>query len=197
MLCFLAGFIKELMCMKDFKFLVAFAIMVISLASCVENKTEKNKVNSDSAIVNVVDTTIYGVCGEGTMMSTLELIKDDSNTMSILISEEYGGCVLGGLLCGDRMAVTCCKMGDDMVAQKVINLTTLLGRWTSLDRNFTIKDDGHVDSNVAAESRPYTEWAIVNGNLVLNADTFEILTLGADSLVLEDDKGIFAYKRQK
>lgn len=82
------------------------------------------------------------------------------------------------------------------MAKKVINLTTLLGKWTSIDRNFDIKEGGVVESHVTAESRPYTDWKIVNGRLVLSADTFEVLDLGPDSLYLENDTVIYAFKRQ-
>ena len=53
-----------------------------------------------------------------------------------------------------------------------------------------------VESHVTAESRPYTDWKIVNGRLVLSADTFEVLDLGPDSLYLENDTVIYAFKRQ-
>jgi hypothetical protein len=78
----------------------------------------------------------------------------------------------------------------------VINLTTLLGKWQSLDRKFEIKEGGVVET-VVNEQKPYTSWKIVNGKLVLSADTFSIYELGADSLYLENSVGIFAYKRVK
>ena len=83
-----------------------------------------------------------------------------------------------------------------MRATKVINLTTLLGKWTNVARNFDIKDGGVVESHVSAESKPYTSWKIYNGKLILSTDTFEITNLGPDSLYLENDNGIFAFKRQ-
>ena len=72
----------------------------------------------------------------------------------------------------------------------------LQGRWTSLDKNFTINEDGSIESNIQAESKPYTAWTICNARLILNTDTFDVLSLGADSLELESAKGIFVYKRQ-
>ena len=87
------------------------------------------------------------------------------------------------------------KGEEENTAQKVINLTSILGKWASLDKNFEIKDGGVVESNVAAESNPYTSWKIFNGRLVLSKDTFDVLNLGPDSLYLENDKGIFVYKR--
>lgn len=182
--------------MKIKPIIFCFSMLSVILYSC-GPKTQKNTDGTilDSLSVQVPDTTLYGVCGEGTSMHSLELVKDDG-TVNIVIDEDEGSVVNGGLLAGDRMAVVCCERDGEMVAQKVLNMTTLLGRWTSLDRNFTIMEDGRVESNTAAETRPYTEWRIVNGHLVLNADTFDVVTLGADSLAIENDNGVFVYKRQ-
>jgi hypothetical protein len=79
--------------------------------------------------------------------------------------------------------------------KKAINLTSLCGRWVALDRNFEIMEDGTVVSMQNVESHPYTHWSMVNCNLVLNRDTFEVAYLGPDSLALENDRGIFVYKR--
>ena len=100
-------------------------------------------------------------------------------------------------MAGDRMAVVGNQIGDERMATTVINLTTLMGKWTSLDKNFELKEGGLVESHVQAESNPYTSWKIFNGQLLLNRDTFTINTLGADSLMLENRRGIFVYKRQK
>ena len=104
--------------------------------------------------------------------------------------------VQGGMFMGDKMAVIGYAGKEQNTAQKVINITSLLGRWISLDKNFEIKDGGVVESSVAAESNPYTSWKIFNGRLVLSKDTFDVLNLGPDSLLLENEKGIFAFKRQ-
>ena len=167
------------------------------LASCNGGKTDNADAQRDTLNAGVADSTIYGKCGEGSMMHTLELVTDEGKTLTFTIDEENGSDVQGGMMSGDRMAVTYYKTADENIAHKVINLTTLLGRWTSLDKNFTINEDGSIDSNVPAESKPFTAWTICNAKLILNTDTFEILTLGADSLELESAKGIFVYKRSK
>ena len=106
--------------------------------------------------------------------------------------------VQGGLLVGDRLAVIEGQAVDgDPTARRVINLTTLLGKWTSLDKNFEILEGGVVKSSVKAERNPWTSWKILNGQLLLNRDTFSIDNLGSDSLYLENREGIFVYKRQK
>ena len=101
------------------------------------------------------------------------------------------------MLVGDRMAVIGYKnQYGEMLASKVVNITTLQGRWTSIDKNFEIQEGGIVASSVKAESHPWTSWKICNCKLILNSDTFEIDNLGADSLYLENHHGIYAFKRQ-
>lgn len=131
-------------------------------------------------------------------MSTLELITDGGDTLHYVIGEDIDGRqpVMGGLLAGDRMAVVGTKSNGELIANKVINLTSLQGKWTSLDKNFEIEEGGTVHSFVKAEAHPWTSWKILNGQLLLNTDTFDINELGEDSLYLENKEGIFVYKRQ-
>ena len=166
------------------------------LSSCNGGKTDNSEPQRDTLNAGIADSTVYGKCGVGTMMNTLELVTDDGKTLTFTIDEEKGSDVQGGMMSGDRMAVTYYKTVDENIAHKVINLTTLQGRWTSLDKNFTINEDGSIESNIQAESKPYTAWTICNARLILNTDTFDVLSLGADSLELESAKGIFVYKRQ-
>lgn len=177
-----------------FVFALAFAAYLIG---CNEKKANKDVVRQDN-VPTIKDSTIYGVCGEGTAMHTLQLITDVGDTLEFAISDEGFDStdVQGGLMAGDRMAVVGKQVDGANVATSVINLTTLLGHWTSVDRNFEIQEGGTIKSNVKAETSPWTTWKILNGRLLLNKDTFKIDMLGADSLYLENRAGIFAYKRQ-
>ena len=156
----------------------------------------------------IVDTTVYGVCGDGTSMHSLQLVTDAGDTLTYTIldseadldGEVSGGIVSnveGGLMSGDKVAVTGMKIDGELIANRVINVTSLLGHWTSLDKNFEIEEGGTVRSNVKAETSPWTSWKILNGQLLLNRDTFDITSLGADSLYIENQKGIYIFKRQK
>ena len=119
----------------------------------------------------------------------------DNDDVEVADSTVYGE---GGFMAGDKMAVTGLKTADgELVATRVINVTSLLGHWTSIDRNFVIEEGGTVHSEVKAETNPWTSWKILNGQLLLNRDTFDITSLSADSLYLENQKGIYIYKRQK
>jgi hypothetical protein len=154
--------------------------------------------DSDTVMIDEaveVDSTVYGVCGEGTAMHTLELVTDGGDTLYYTYQVEEDATILGGLMVGDRIAVMGTESDQGLVGKKFINLTTLLGKWTSLDKNFEIVEGGMVSSNVEAESNPWVSWKILNGHLLLNTDTFDIVELGADSLYIENKSGIYVYKR--
>lgn len=176
--------------------------LVLVLAACDAKK--KQQIEDTDEVAEVNDTTVYGVCGEGTSMHSLEIITDAGDTLVYtLLSQdaetevETPSNVQGGLMAGDKMAVTGHKTADELVADRVINVTSLLGHWTSIDKNFTIEEGGTVHSAVKAETNPWTSWKILNGSLLLNRDTFAIDGLSADSLYLENANGIFTFKRQK
>ena len=189
---------------KYMKKLIVVALPLLVAAFLIAGCKDKNKNNVGDGIdstdveLMVSDSTLYGVCGENTAMHSLELITDAGDTLRFVLNEDENGDVnvLGGLLAGDRLAVVeGPEVDGEKLANKVINITTLLGKWTSLDKNFEIQDDGTVRSTVQAEKNPWTSWKIVNGRLVLNRDTFDINNLGSDSLYLENKNGIFVYKR--
>lgn len=184
--------------MRTFKTILTVLCAVI-VAGCADKK--KNvaviEVTGDSL---VVDSTVYGRCGEGTAMHTLELVTDKGDTV-VYTLEGIDTCsnVQGGLFIGDRIAVIGERvqgLNEEMFAKKVINLTSLLGTWSSLDKKFEIAEGGTVVSNTG-EPKPYTEWKILNGKLVLTPDTFDIYSLGPDSLFLENNDGIYGYKRMQ
>ena len=186
------------------RLLTAFVVPIFGLfllIGCKEVKPtsvpEEESVDSVMEKEVIADSTIYGVCGDGTAMHTLELITDGGDTLSYTMMVEEDADVQGGLLVGDRMAVIGKNTADGLVATKIINLTTLMGKWSSLDKNFELQEGGVVQSNLKTESNPWVAWKILNGQLLLNTDTFDITSLGADSLYIENKNGIFVYKRQK
>lgn len=185
--------------MKKLSFLfLAITFLTFSFSAC-NNKQKKEIATEDTEEkTSTPDSTVYGVCGENTAMHTLELITDAGDTLNYVYGDDDDDPVVGGLLAGDRLAVVPGpEIDGDKTAKKIINLTTLTGKWTSLDKNFEIEEGGVVESHVDAEKDPWTSWKILNGKLVLNRDTFEIDNLGSDSLYLENKDGIFVYKRAK
>ncbi len=181
--------------MKTFE-AIFFLFCVLIVAGC--NDKRKNVPVMDIVTDSTeTDSTVYGRCGEGTAMHTLELVTDKGDTVVYTLEgEDTCANVLGGLFVGDKIAVIgehVDGLNEDMFAKKVINLTSLLGTWESLDKNFEILEGGAIVST-SGEPR-YTEWKILNGQLILSPDTFDIYSLGPDSLYLENDRGIYGYKR--
>ena len=182
-------------------FVAALALMAVG---CTDKKEANIPVIKETKAVAQGDETKFGECVNATSHS-FQLVQIDGDTLDFIVEEQYlspedslvvGDVVCGGLYDGNKMAVMATPGEEGLVVRKASNVTSLMGRWTSLDKNFEIKDGGVVESHVQNESNPYTEWKILNGKLVLSKDTFNILSIGNDSLYLENEKGIYAYKRQ-
>ena len=173
-------------------------LLTVALVAGCKKKEESNlpTVNLNTEDVNQGDSTVYGECVDAAMNSIAILTSNGDTIEYVFDAPGEDADVQGGMFMGDKMAIIGVIGEEENTAQKVINLTSLLGKWASLDKNFEIKDGGVVESNVAAETNPYTSWKIYNGRLILSKDTFDVLNLGPDSLYLENEKGIFAYKRQ-
>lgn len=188
-------------CIGLFGMLIAASLLFVSCGDEKKNTSAITDSTTADIATTTPDKTLYGKCGANCAVHTLEVITDNGDTIvcSINPSDTTGtpDVVRGGLFAGDRIAVITEKLDDGATkAVKVINITSLLGRWVSLDRDFVIQEGGIVTSN-DAEPQPYTDWKIFNGLLLLNSDTFDIYTLGADSLWLESDSGIYEYRRMK
>lgn len=201
--------------MKNLKSLMAVGAILLIAASC-GNKTQQSSAQTDStSTVNVQpkDNTVYGICGDGTAMNTLQLITDNNDTLDISITDaKDANQVLGGLQCGDRLAVMTSKSGKELIAKKVINLNTLLGNWlmpNPLDGSdyvgIRIKDGGIAES-INQSTTFYKTWKIFNGMLILTADrdgggdeeetdTFNIVQLGPDSLSIKSSQDKFDFTR--
>ncbi len=199
--------------MKKLAVFTIVSAVVIMMAAC-GGKTEKVPFdNGDSADVANADPTIYGVCAEGTAMNTLQLITDMGDTLSIDISTaQENNKVFGGMHVGDRMAVVP-NSGKD-TALMVVNQATLLGNWVmpnpldgSDEVGISIKEGG-IAEGIQQNSIVYRTWRLTRGQLEIvmmreggseedEIYLYDIVKLGADSLVYKDGEEIFEYSRQK
>lgn len=180
------------------KLLYGFLLVVVAvLGACTDKKPQATNISINLDSIEDADTTVYGRCGDGSSMHVLELVTDKNDTIYVSVNEDSIETLKGGMTAGDRMAVAYVK-DDEMDgygrATVAVNLTTLMGRWMALNKTFELLEGGAVTGDTS-EPKPYREWKIFNGHLVLSADTFDIYELSADSLFLESSQGIFAYKR--
>ncbi|GAB6981685.1 hypothetical protein [Prevotella dentasini] len=185
--------------MKKLTIFILVGILGFSIAGCKQDKAkpvlDKNVENTDT--LNAGDSTVYGTMVDGGMNSLI-LVTDAGDTIEYLVNpDDTIEVVKGGKINGDKFAAVGYMEYGDRFIRKAINLTSLIGTWTSIDKNFDIKEGGAIVSHTEAERNPWTSWKIYNGKLVLSRDTFEVEELGADSLLLENKEGIFSFTRKK
>ena len=190
--------------LKNMKKTVLFGMMVaglMMLGSCGGKQQQSGggeNTSSSQGEFMPLDRTLYGLCGEGTAMNTLELLTDNGDTLVLsMVNAQEAGQVFGGLQAGDRLAV----MADDKKTEvtAVINLNTLLGDWVmpdpidgSSEIGIRIKEGGVAES-IEMTNIIYRTWKIVNGKLEIisiregggdqeETNLYDILSLGADTL---------------
>lgn len=195
----------------------AFAPIFIALAlisSCNENKKSPIPEGSELAQTVQADTAFYGVGGSGTSMHSLMVISDTGDTLIFAVTPhgempdegepdpighaDEPTMIAGGIPnVGDRVSVTATGSRDELTALAIVNLTSLQGRWNSIERDFEICEGGVVKQASHTERAPWTEWRMYNGQLILGTDTFAVNAITPDSLLLENSHGIYAYTRKK
>lgn len=210
--------------MKKFAFFGMVATIALTMNSCFggDNGQQQQVVEEepDSTVDYIPrDKTIYGLCGNGTAMNTLQLLTDNGDTLNLSLTQaQENNQVFGGLQAGDRLAVLPNKEKTEAVI--VINQNTLLGDWVmpnpidgSSEVGIRIKEGGVAES-IDQSSIIYKTWKIFNGKLEIlsqregggdmeEVNLYEILLLGADSLVYrtsgveKQDEETFEYSRWK
>lgn len=201
--------------MKKIAFVVmAVAVVAMSMSSCGGKTQPVPFDNGDSTDMGALqDPTIYGICGEGTAMNTLQIVTDMGDTIQLDITyARENNQVFGGLHTGDRMAVV--PNAKKTEALIVVNQATLLGNWVmpnpldgSDEVGIRIKEGGIVEG-IEQSSLTYKTWKLNQGRLELVAvregagdeeeiDVYDIVSLGPDSLILKEGEDLFEYGRQQ
>ena len=183
--------------------LLMAAIGTMVLAGCGGKKNQQSVPEDEEVNEPIVwqseDSTVYGLCGDGSAMNTLQLITDTGDTLNLSVAEAKDqNHVLGGYNVGDRMAVLTNR--ERTMATLVINESALLGNCG-------------VCESIEQTSIIYRTWRITNGMLELvsireggveaeETNLYEILSLGNDSLVYKtvgkprEEEETFEYSRQ-
>ncbi|MCD8318561.1 MAG: lipocalin family protein, partial [Paraprevotella sp.] len=158
--------------------------------------------DSTTTVVHTPDTAFYGHLGEGTGMSGLELITEDSDTLLLdKTNERTGedGRILGEIAnYTDQFAIT--TNDDNQCVNVALNISQLAQGWQSASdgqQSFRLSLDGKVKP-LSSQQYKYNQWSLCNCELILQKetegihgaetrnDTLDILTLSPDSLVLQD-----------
>lgn len=201
--------------MKMIRNLMLIVLVVLVVGGCGNKGTQQPVAyEADSTVVVTInrDSTIYGICGDGSAMNTLQLITDVGDTLNLSVAEanEADMC-FGGFQSGDRMAVL---LKNKTSAYMVINQSALLGDWVmpnpldgSSDMGIRIKEGGIAES-IDQPSLAYRSWKLYNGKLEIVAiregggdevetNLYDLVFIGPDSLVFKDAEDTYEYSRYK
>lgn len=190
------------------------AAVIMTMSSCGGKTQQVPFDNGDSTDMSAMqDPTIYGVCGEGSAMNTLQIVTDlgDSIVLDLNYARENNQ-VFGGLQAGDRMAVV--PNSKKTEALIVVNQADLLGNWVmpnpldgSDEVGFRIKEGGILEG-IEQSSLTFKTWRLVRGKLETVAvregggeeeevNIYDLVKLTPDSLILKDNDDTYEYGRQQ
>lgn len=199
---------------KVFIVMVLVAAVAGTMSSCGGKSQQVPFDNGDSTDMSgLQDPTIYGICGDGSAMDTLQIVTDLGDT--ILLDIAYANenkQVFGGIQAGDRMAVV--PNSKNTEALIVINQAALLGNWVmpnpldgSDEVGFRIKEGGILEG-IEQSSLAYKTWRLVRGKLEIisvregageeeEVSLYDLVKLAPDSLIIKDSEDTYEYGRQQ
>jgi hypothetical protein len=208
--------------MKKLVFIgMATAVTMLTVGCGGSNNNQQQVAVDEDTVVNTIptDQTLYGICGEATAMNTLQLLRDNGDTLNLsIVRANENGQVFGGMDVGDRIAVMTNEKQTE--ATIVINQNALLGDWVmpnpidgSSEVGIRIKEGGIAES-IDQSSIIYKTWKIFNGRLEIlsqregggdeeELNLYELVKLGPDSLVYRtidkprEEMETFEYSRWK
>ena len=175
------------------------AIVCVSCEIGSRNTAEKEGEDTLATIESTeLDETkeVRGQVGDGSSMNMLELVTEQLDTLNIEIP---GALVAGGVKVGDEVDVIYTKEYGSLTSSIAINVTALQHLWTQRSSQGTQSIEISPKGVAATYNMPnieYDHWSILNGRLLLHSpqkagvessgytDTFDILMLTADTLVL-------------
>lgn len=191
--------------------MLLLAMLIVTSCEEKKNKTQQEDGWEDNVNYILRDSTVYGVCTDGSSMNTLQILTDNGDTMTINTTwAEESNNVLGGYTTGDRMAILLRE--DRSQALYVTNISMLLGDWVMLDPmdgssyvGIRIKDGGIAES-INQSTIIYKTWRMFNGKLEVvsvredggdfeDTEIFTICKLTDNLLVIKDAEQAYEYTR--
>lgn len=191
------------------KLSVILLALTTLLFSCEEKKKETSE--SDVKVVPIHEMPdiceAHGTMGEGSTMNVIEFINDDGDTLYI---NKNGQTVTGGLVVGDELSVIYNVMEGDAFASVAVNLTALQHIWSQRGadgREQSLELNSNGGAATYNMSINYDSWEVKDGLLLLHSpkklgdetpaivDTFEIMQLTTDSLVLMNGDLVSEFER--
>lgn len=186
-----------------------WVLAALMLFSCEEKKKAAKSPEMEVVPVHEMPSIneAHGIIGDGSSMNVIEFVRDDGDTLYI---SKNGQTVMGGLVVGDELEVIYNVTEEDVFASVAVNLTTLQHLWSQRGadgREQSLELDAGGRASTYNMSVDYDSWEVKNGLLLLHSpkkvgdegpaivDTFEIMQLTTDSLVLMNGDFVSAFER--
>lgn len=185
--------------MKRISILLA-AMAVLMLLSCEDKKKGNTEVDTPVKVLPLDSIPgiheVHGTVGDGTSMNVLEFVDDNGDTIYVQVNTHA---IMGGVHVGDEMSVIFNVMQGENLGQVAVNMTALQHIWSQRGadgKEQSLELDAQGRASTYGMSVEYEAWEVKDGRLLLRSpkrvgdespavvDTFEILQLTADSLVL-------------
>lgn len=192
--------------MKKIALTMLVSAVMLGFMACGEKKAANNENDGwkEHEVEEKSDTTVFGICCDGSSMNVLQMVTDNGDTLTYATQAvQDAGMLFGGFDVGDRMAVLFDKKaGRPMM---IVNETTILGEWVMpnpLDGTSVMGirfKDGGIAESINQGSIAYKTWQLVRGLLEITSvregggdfeetEVFRIMYLSSDSLCLKDVK---------
>ena len=185
-----------------------FSVLLL-FAACDEKKPQVQPVQFDIRPLDEIPGIFeaHGVIGTGTSMNVLEFVSDNNDTLYVKVNNQA---VMGGVKVGDEVILIYNVTPEENVASVAVNLTSLQHVWVqrSLDgQEQSIELDEGGRAATYNMSVNYDKWKVESGSLLLYspkkvgdegsvlADTFDIVYLTSDSLVLMNGRFVSEFGR--
>lgn len=156
---------------------IALACLTLTFSSCWEKKEQpvvetpyEKPLPTDEEIVLQRDTLLFGVLGEETGMSSLQLLTDEGDTLSIMKSapDGYEGRMLGDARnYTDRITLTARISGEgDLYLISFLNVSQLENLWKNDELSMDLKSD----KTVEGQGTNYHKWRVEGNKLLLTGE---------------------------
>ncbi|MBR2016505.1 MAG: hypothetical protein IKA00_04280 [Prevotella sp.] len=203
--------------MKTIKKMALLAVAGMVMVGCGSKNQSTafadDSIDSTAMMLINQNRTVFGLCGDETNDSTLQLITDSGDTLLLGLQQAYEKeQVYGSFQGGDKMAV---MLSDDKKgATHVICESMLQGDWVMLNPldgsstvGISIKEGGIAES-IEQSTIFYKTWRIVNGQIEITLvregggdeeeiNVYNIIKLDADSLIYSNEEDLMEYERRK
>lgn len=190
--------IMERRFMKKLSIILVALVMGLVVVSCEDKKPGGQKLPVEIIPLDSIPGIFeaHGTIGDGTSMNVMEFVNDDGDTLYINVN---GQAVMGGVNVGDEVEIIYSVSREENIATVAVNLTALQHLWTQRgadgrEQSLELNSGGR--ASTYDMSIDYDSWQVQDGLLLLHSpkklgdespaivDTFEIMQLTTDSLVL-------------